>query len=208
MDIHQYWPVGILTICAVSSILAVFYGFGSAIQNLNQTELEDQSEDGDPDAKALMELIDEPKGFISSLHLMEQILCMAEGVIGYLLLRELPGAAIPAVILGTALFTVVFGIVIPRKRGADYPEGWAKRFLHPVTAVITILSPLRAIIRWLSYPLLRLIGTDPAVDHEQVTRDDLKYLVTEGHENGVLKAQEPRWLIMCLNSAKNPPVIS
>ncbi|MDD6196456.1 hemolysin family protein [[Clostridium] aminophilum] len=190
MDIHQYWPAGILMILAVSGILAVFYGFGSAIQNLNQTELEDQSGDGDPDAKALMELIDEPKGFISSLHLIEQVLCMTEGVTGYLLLRDLPRAAIPAAILGTALFTVVFGIVIPRKRGADYPEIWAKRLLHPVSAVIAILSPFRAVIRWLSYPLLRLIGTDPAVDHEQVTRDDLKYLVTEGHENGVLKAQE------------------
>ena len=53
-------------------------------------------------------------------------------------------------------------------------------------AVLPIAFPIAAI----SGGVLRLFGVDPDSDEEKVTEDDIKLLVSEGHEKGIIKAGE------------------
>ena len=46
---------------------AILYGFESAIQNLNESDLEKKAEDGDKKSKKLLHIINEPEYFINTL---------------------------------------------------------------------------------------------------------------------------------------------
>ena len=46
-------------------INSIFYGFGSAIQNLNENEIEDKAEQGDRKSKLLLHIMNAPGSLIS-----------------------------------------------------------------------------------------------------------------------------------------------
>ena len=58
-----YSPVSILVLIGFILLEAVFYGFGSAIQNVNEGKLEDEARQGNRKAARLLEIVNRPGRF-------------------------------------------------------------------------------------------------------------------------------------------------
>lgn len=186
----SYWPAAVILLVLLTGMNIILYGFGAALQNLNQTELEEKAESGDEKASRLLAVLDKPGNFIASLHIIETILNMAAGAGIFLAVQRLhPGyAAILLVILFILLVSI--SVVIPRKMAADSPEQWADALLGPVSLMMKASLPIGVPVAFISGGVLRLFGVDPDSDEEKVTEDDIKLLVSEGHEKGIIKAGE------------------
>jgi len=202
-------PAAVLLLLLMTLMNIMLYGFGAALQNLNQTELEEKAQNGDEKAAQLLKVLDKPGSFITALHIATTILNMAAGAAVFFLVREMnlryrfatageetPGAValwwVQAVAILLVLFILLLSIsvVIPRKMAQDNPERWAERLLSPVSLLMKAVLPIAFPIAAISGGVLRLFGVDPDSDEEKVTEDDIKLLVSEGHEKGIIKAGE------------------
>ena len=95
-----------------------------------------------------------------------------------------------AVAIVLLLIIISFGIIIPKRLAAKEPEKWGYHMLPVVLFAAGVFLPLTRLITLVSALVLRLFGVDIADDDDNVTEEDIMSMVNEGHEQGVLEADE------------------
>lgn len=216
-----YSPVSIIALIGFILLEAVFYGFGSAIQNVNEGKLEDEAGAGNKKAVRLLEVVNCPGRFVHTIQITTHLIGMITGAVilpvqvnG--LMRnihifkplswwEQGGAGYPwylnplwweqalfmiAVAIVLLLIIISFGIIIPKRLAAKEPERWGYRMLPVVQFIAGVLLPLTGLITLISGLVLRLFGVDITDEDDNVTEEDIMSMVNEGHEQGVLEADE------------------
>lgn len=201
-----YSPLSILIFLLFVVLEAVFYGFGAAIQNVNENELEREMELGSDKARKLLKIVNRPTAFINSIQIATNLIGMVVGayvleqwswkVETYLVQsRGLTGTWVPVVsmVVTAAVILVLLiclGIIIPKRCAARRPETWGYTLYPLVSKIIILLTPMIGLMTGLSAVILRLMGVDLDADSENVTEEDIMSMVNEGHEQGVLEASE------------------
>ncbi len=201
-----YSPLSIMIFCVFVVLEAAFYGFGAAIQNVNENELEREMELGNVKAQKLLKIVNRPTAFINSIQIATNIIGMVVGA--YVLEQwawklesflvqsrglEGPWVSAAGVIAGAVVILVLlicFGIIIPKRCAARQPEKWGYALYPFISTVMVPLTPLIGILTGFSAIILRLMGVDLDADSENVTEEDIMSMVNEGHEQGVLEASE------------------
>ncbi|MEZ3507127.1 MAG: hemolysin family protein [Lachnospiraceae bacterium] len=100
--------------------------------------------------------------------------------------------------IGTAVFVtfvllyiiVTFGISIPKKVTSRNPEKWFRFFVTPIYFYVRLTSPLTALISATAGTILRLFGIKGAGRQADVTEEKILSMVSVGHEQGILEANE------------------
>ena len=85
---------------------------------------------------------------------------------------------------------MTFGISIPRKAAARYPEQWLSFGIIPVYYIVRIVAPFAMLISATANGILRIFGLHVSGDKFDVTEEDILSMVNEGHEQGILHANE------------------
>lgn len=201
-----YSPVSMVILLAFVALSAVLYGFGAAIQHVNEAKLEEEKEKGDAKAEKLLWAAGHPQRFIATVLLITSIMGMAAGLtiwkglalwLGTLLKAQflvegawiLPVCMIASVIVLLLAF-IPFGIVIPKELAVKNPEKWAAKLLPLIDVLMKICLPMTGLINGVSWLILKLLGVDMRKDMDNVTEEDIKSMVNEGHEQGILEAGE------------------
>ena len=189
-----------------------FYGFGSAIHCLNSKELDKtagEEEGRSKKKRRLKALIDDPAGYVNTVQLVVTLINIGMGGF-YLriwqrsfrrLLEEYMGSEVPGMeaagilsfVLSTGVLVYIllaFGVLLPKKIAARYPEKWAYVCIDPVYYVMKVLSPLTGLVTVTVNGLLRLFGIREDDGAGDVTEAEIISMVNEGHEQGVLQAAE------------------
>ncbi len=201
-----YWSFSFILFLVFILLEAGFYGFGAAIQNLNLGELEKEMEEGSKKARGLFAMASQPSKLVNSTQIVTNVIGM---VIGAFMLDRwsrgletaitqtggLEGAVLKAasyLAVGTVMLAclISFGIIIPRRCGAKNPKKWAYGLLPFIRAAVTPLIPFIWIVRGISLAVLKVFGIDMNVRDDNVTQEEIVSMVNEGHEQGVLEAQE------------------
>ncbi len=201
-----YSPASIVLFLVFVVLSAVFYGFGAAIQNVNVSKLEEEMEKGDLQTMKLLRVINHPGRFVNTLQLVTHGMGLAAGIgilgqAAYPLAKELGRQfsiegkwLIALCLVVTALvlliFLVVFGIIIPKKLAARNPKKWGLRLLPIIDAFMMICLPVTSPMEGISWLLLKAAGIDMNAVQDNVTEEDIMSMVNEGHEQGVLEADE------------------
>lgn len=202
-------PIWGLVIFVVFLIVhAVLYGFGAAVQNLTESDLEKKAEEGDKKSKKLLHIIREPEYFINTLLTIITLLDMLAGAYVYWLLsRKLSSfisnqntniwqyygeflfvRILPALIL--LVIGIVFGILVPKKMAHKYSDIWAYRLIGFISQINFLLRPVVLVITKTANIIVRCMGVNPHDDSDNVTEEEIMLMVNEGHEQGVLLASE------------------
>lgn len=101
-------------------------------------------------------------------------------------------AAATAVLVTVFLLYIVmtFGVLVPKKAAAKYPDKWIARLINPMYYYVRIVSPFTGLIYVTSRMILHLLGIRNADDEEDVTEEEILSMVNVGHEQGILEASE------------------
>ena len=163
-----------------------FYGFGAALTALDGKELKDGDE---KKTKRLKKIMENPSRYVNTVQLVGTLINIGMGAV-YL---ELLGTYIKsyffaAVILIYVLLT--FGVLIPKRIGAKYPEKWAYSCINAVSFITMLLAPLTGLVSVTAGVILRMFGIRENEDSTDVTEEEIISMVNEGHEQGVLLASE------------------
>ena len=191
-----------------------FYGFGAALDSLNEKEVERKAdEEKDRRSLRLKKMIGNPADFINTSQLVTTLVNVTIGAVhlgvllqaisqGLQFLTEqklkLEGISAEAVVVAAAVLstilllyiTLTLGVLLPRKIAARMPEKWAYAFVTPVFLVTKLLFPFTGLASVTSKGILRLFGVRSDTDEADVTEEEIISMINEGHEQGVIQASE------------------
>ena len=106
-----------------------------------------------------------------------------------------PLVALLTVILGSGL-TLVIGDLLPEAIGTRFAESLLTPSLVLMRLLMTIVSPLTALVLLLSRLISRLFGGDALVN--LVTEEEIVTLVRAGHSGGAIEAEEKDMIVSVL----------
>ena len=183
-----YSPVGILVLIGLIFLEAVFYGFGSAIQNVNEGKLEEEMENGNEKAARLLRIVNRPTRFVNTIQITTHLVGIITGIfILPVVVNAAAGKLKTMNLLNPARTMEAVGGTAPAWYADPLWWMWAGLMVLFVAALLLPLTKLISAMAWL---VLKGFGVDMTADDENVTEEDIMSMVNEGHEQGVLEAGE------------------
>ncbi len=204
-----YSPMSLFLFIGFIVLEACLYGFGAAIQNVNTVKLEQEMESGNQKAARLLRVVNRPTRFVNAIQIITHLTGMITGAFilsafRFYLEKILAGnqfwlqspEQIRRVLLlaGIALVLLVlmisFGVIIPKRCAARNRESWGYRLLPLIVLITRVFLPLIVLINGLCRIVLALARIEMNSSGENVTEEDIMSMVNEGHEQGVVEADE------------------
>ncbi len=163
-------------------------------------------------------LADDPESFLPTTQFGITLIGILTGVFGgdqlgarlQGPLREVPYIAPYAGPLGVILtvivityLTLVFGELVPKQLALRHPERLAVQVAGPISVLAKTVAPAIWALRKTTYIVLRLFGPDPE-DRRGVSEEELKAMLVEGAETGVLENEERDIIERVLRLADKP----
>ncbi|MGN0374181.1 MAG: hemolysin family protein [Butyrivibrio sp.] len=176
----------------------ILYTFKSAVDNINESEIEKKAEEGNIKAVRLKKRLNSFSKFGDTLDIVVFITNLVSGayilnVIRSVINRKMENESVwVPFIVGTIMLIVlvVFGVLIPKKCGKRNAEKSAMNLCGFVNGVIVMLTPVTGAVTLVSHLILRIFGINPNENKENVTEEEIITMVNEGQEQGVLEASE------------------
>lgn len=185
------------------------YGFGTAIQQVNENDVKKEAAEGDKKSLCLLKMLEEPAALINTILVISTLLSIISGYYlilsfsGYVYrtLQLLPFAdslgggaveilALILAVLAGLILLLVFGILVPKKICGHHPQKSAYGLIKPIRFFMIAFHPVVAVTMGLSNLVVRLLGMDPHKIGEDVTEDEIIGLVDEAHEQGIIQESE------------------
>lgn len=182
-------PIWIILAVAILFVLTVIvYLYSSAVQSINENELEEIKEKNEKIYQKVDKIINDPARFINTVQEVSVLITLITGIcIGFridkVLLRI--GMAVLWVII-----LLVFGIIIPKKLGSRHSKGISLKLTNITYMMTVVLMPVTFCVSEIADIILKISGIDPNEPEENVTEEDIISVINEGHVQGVLLASE------------------
>lgn len=176
-----------------------------ALVRVRKSQLELAVEEGKPGAKAAMEIALNVNKYLSACQLGITLASLALGWLGepafsalirpLFVLFGLPEAVISvvAVAIGYFIMTtlhVVTGELIPKSFAIFATERYALFTARPLMAFYKITYPIMVLFNGITNAVVRIAGHDPANEHEVYTDDEIKLLIDESTESGLIAPEQ------------------
>lgn len=120
------------------------------------------------------------------LHLMQKYVTVASGQYSRFF------AVLSAVLAGMLLLYIIltFAIDIPKRLGAHNPDRWIDRWSGVIYTLVAVLRPFSFIVSRSAGGILYLFGVRGTELKADVTEGEIRSMVVEGHEQGVIQQTE------------------
>lgn len=196
-DGHPAVGIGIFLIFIL--VNAILYGFGAAIQAVNENTIEEKAKEGDKKSRKLLKWMDNPVRLINSIHMATIIMNMIVGAyLVTMISTVIENAAnidshewinwIVAMVL--VIMLTVLGIFVPKKLATKNAQHFVYSAYGFVSVMLIVVLPITYVITKISNGAIRLCGISPYGDDDNVTEEEIITMVNEGHEQGVILASE------------------
>lgn len=179
-------------------IEVILEGFDYAIRFWNEKDIETNAEDGnDKRYKYLLEITKHSSIYFNTIKLVSSLIYVLMGYI-YLpvwtqFFERITGLHYVSLIIACFLLMYVlltFGYLIPARLAKKYPDKWSHIFIRSVRFLKNILSPLTGLVFITAKGVLFILGQRSTDEQMDVTEEEIISMVNEGHEQGVLEANE------------------
>ena len=196
--------IEIILLFALILVNGLFSMTEMAVVSSRRARLQSILEDGDKRAKTVLELLDNPNDFFSTIQIVITLIGVVNGAIGaqtfshYLvdLLVKIPflkGVAQPlSVLLISSLityFSLVIGELIPKRIATNNPEKIAMTMCGPIKVLSKIFLPVVRVLSVSTEMGLKLIGVKEN-EESQVSEDEIKVMIEQGKQDGVFEENE------------------
>jgi putative hemolysin len=169
-------------------------------------------------ARMARELADDPQRFLPTVQVGVTLVGILSGTFGGARIADaiepavakIPyiggaaeGLSLALVVIGITFVTLVLGELVPKRLALRSPELIATRLAPAVFWLARVSGPLVWLLGWASDAVLRAIGHSEAA-RQAVTEDELKALLAEGTQAGVLETGERDMIERVLRLADKP----
>lgn len=173
----------VLVICS-----AFFSSSETAFSSINKIRLKNYASQGNKKAQIALNIADNYDKALTTILIGNNIVNIASSSLATVVFTEMFGAG--GVGIATFVMTIsilIFGEITPKILANENAEKCALAFAPIISFLMILLKP----IVWLFSQLKNLLGKFYAKSEEpSVTEDELKYIIEEIEEQGVLEEQE------------------
>ncbi len=185
----------------------IFAMYEMALVSSSKPRLEALVGRGNRQAKKVLKQLEDPETSLSTIQIGITLIGIISGAYGGAtladdvepLFRLIPGidAYVPTLSMATVVaiityLSLIIGELVPKSIALSNPEKWA-----------TMLTPVMLLITKISYPFVRLLSMSTKLvnqlmglngDERQMTQDELKMILNQGAEQGVIDEAETEML--------------
>lgn len=195
----------LLLILILTLLNAFFAASEMAMVSLDKKKLETQAEDGNKKASMLLDLLEEPSIFLSTIQVgitFAGFFNSASAAIGlsgtfggFLARLGVPASisgeiAVIVVTLILAYITLVFGELVPKRIALQNKEKFALFAIGSITFVAKIMRPFVSLLSFSTNGIMRILGISTEGVEEKVTLEEIRSMVEVGQEQGVINPVE------------------
>jgi putative hemolysin len=185
---------------------AVFVAAEIALVTVRRSRLQQRAEDGDRRATRVLKLLRDPSRFLAVIQIGITFIgflaaafagaSIAEGFES--LLEPVLGAsagvvALLVVTLAVSIVTIIFGELVPKRLALANADRYALVFVRPVEIIGWVLGPLVWLLTVTTNGVARILGVRN-VDENRLTQEEIRILVEQGGEQGVIEAEEEQMI--------------
>ncbi|MBQ3565962.1 MAG: HlyC/CorC family transporter [Oscillospiraceae bacterium] len=175
----------IIIVIAMLVLSAFFSASETAFSTVNKARLKNYAAKGDKRASKALKIANAFEKALTAILIGNNIVNILSTSISTVLFTQILGPG--GVGVATAVMTVlvlIFGEITPKSIAKSHAEQCALLFAGPISLIMFILKPFV----WIFQFLQNLFK--PKEEQPSVTEDELKYIIDEIQEQGVLEQQE------------------
>ena len=190
---------------------AVFACAEIAIISMNDARIAKMAAEGDKRAIRLARLTSQPARFLATI----QVAITLSGFLGSafasenfsdsivnLLIRlgvtisrsTLHAIAVVFITIVLSYFTLVFGELVPKRLAMKKAEKLALGMSALISSISKLFSPIVWLLTASTNGMLRLLGIDPNAEDEEVSEEEIRFMVDEGSEKGAIDHEEKEFI--------------
>jgi putative hemolysin len=202
-------PVTELLVIVLLTILEGFFVAAEiALVSVRRSRVDQLVDEGNASARRVRRLLNDPGRFLAVIQLGLTFLgffasayAAVSLVAGLETLMErvdwlrdsAGGIALVIVTAMLALFTIVFGELVPKTLALAHPERFALVLSGPVDVLGRLLGPIVAVLTAVTRAVTRAFGADVTAE-AQISAQELRLIVERGGEQGILEAEEEQMI--------------
>ena len=183
-------PLLYVLLVVLIAMSAFFSSTETAFSSISKIRLKRYEEQGDPRAKTASFIADHFDDALSAILIGNNIVNIASASIGTVLFTDMVGPELgPGV--STLVMTVVvliFGEILPKTFAKENPDRMALRAARILAFLMKVLKPLVWFFVLLKTAMMKCVGSHNNLP--SVTEEELKYIIEEIEDEGVLEQHE------------------
>ena len=179
----------IALIAVLLMLSAVCSATETAFSSCNRIRLKKMAEGGSKSAAKALSICDDFDKALTAILIGNNVVNIASSALATVFFTEKFGAG--SVGLATAVMTVlvlIFGEILPKSLAKENAESFSVFIAAPLAAFMFIITPLIWIFTGIKKLVVKLVGTKN--EAPSVTEEELKYIIEEIEDEGVLEEQE------------------
>ena len=177
----------LLSMAALIGMSAYFSASETAMSSVSRIRMKSLAEDGSKKAEKVLRLAENFDKTLSGLLIGNNVVNIASTSIGTYLATMWWGAG--GVGISTVIMTVLvltFGEILPKSFAKENAEDFALATVNILSAIVRVLTPIAAV-----FSGIKGIISRPDDDKKpSITEEELKYIIEEIQDEGVLEEQE------------------
>lgn len=183
----------IILILALMALSALFSCSETAFACVNKIRLKHMADQGDPRAEKALHIAETYEKSLTAILVGNNIVNIGSSSLATVFFTELVGSAGPVVsTIAMTVLILTFGEVLPKSYAKSHAEACALRFAAALSAFTVAMTPFVLLFDHLS----KICQTHTKAP--SVTEDELKYIIDEIEEEGVLEKQESNLVLSAL----------
>lgn len=176
-----------IAVCLIIS--AICSATETAFSSVNRIRLKNFAAGGNKSAGKALKIIDNFDKALTTILVGNNVVNIASSSMATVLFTEKFGSG--SVGIATLVMTVlvlIFGEIIPKSLAKESSESFSVFMAAPLSAAMFILTPITAIFMGINTIATKIVGSKNK--QPSVTEEELKYIIEEIEDEGVLEEQE------------------
>jgi putative hemolysin len=194
----------VLVIVLLIIINGIFAMSEIAVVSARKTRLQQRAEEGNPKARAALDLANNPNQFLATIQIGITLIGILAGAFGGAtiarqldaMLSDIPWLApyshplsLGLVVLAITYLSLVVGELVPKRLALNSPERVATAIATPMQLLSRVAYPAVHLLGLSTEVLLRALGMKPSTE-PPVTEEEIRALLEQGTQAGMFEAAE------------------
>lgn len=174
---------------------AFFSGSETALTTVSQIKMKTMAKEGDGRAKRVLAVLEKKDKMLSAILIGNNVVNLSASSLATTIATKLLGSVGAGIATGILTFLIlIFGEITPKNRAQANNVNLSLRYAGIIWYLMTILTPLIFVINHLSGAILRLIDGNNSGDDQKMTEEELRTIVDESKEEGVILTNEQKYI--------------
>ena len=202
----------VIVLVVLIYINGIFSACELSFLSLNKIKLKEDADKGDRKSMMISRIINDPSLFLSTIQIgitLAGFLASAfaaEYFANYFIkffvgaklsLSVVKSILVVLITLVLSYFTLIFGELVPKKIAINSPYTIAKKYVWFINLVGIIFYPLIKFLSFSTENICKCLGIKD--NKEGITEEDLKMMILQGQEEGILEEKEKEYILNIFN---------